>query len=304
MPNFLIDEDTGLLAAEFVLGTLDSAERADAQSLLKTDHGFTAMVRIWERRFGELHLMVEPVEPDAKIFERIKAKLPTTAQADPPAGKLPDLPGSPDPVKPATPPPPPATAAPEPQPPAAGAGEGEQSKTPKAAEGEETPEGEREEPIPELAAVAAVDPGVAPELGLPAAPETKPAEEAPRITGSPTAKSGPMPVPAPPPQPPPPLKLPDKQRVRQDERRDPRERWPEVTIDIIRSRRRWRALGIFMTLVVMALAGLVAAWRVVPDRLPPALRPAEVMMVIGIEQGPPVPQPPIRPPPPESQFDE
>ena len=75
MSNFLIDEDTDLLAAEFVLGTLDSEERANAQSLLRTDHGFIAMVRIWERRFGELHLMVEPVEPDAKILQRIKAKI-------------------------------------------------------------------------------------------------------------------------------------------------------------------------------------------------------------------------------------
>ena len=58
MSNFLIDEDTGLLAAEFVLGTLDSEERANAQSLLRTDHGFIAMVRIWERRFGELHFLV------------------------------------------------------------------------------------------------------------------------------------------------------------------------------------------------------------------------------------------------------
>ena len=38
MPNFLIDEDTDLLAAEFVLGTLDAEERANAQSLLRIDH--------------------------------------------------------------------------------------------------------------------------------------------------------------------------------------------------------------------------------------------------------------------------
>ena len=59
MSNFLIDEDTDLLAAEFVLGTLDSEERANAQSLLRTDHGFIAMVRIWERRFGELQLLAQ-----------------------------------------------------------------------------------------------------------------------------------------------------------------------------------------------------------------------------------------------------
>ena len=75
MSNFLIDEDTDLLAAEFVLGTLDSEERANAQSLLRVDHGFIAMVRIWERRFGELHLMVEPVDPEPSIVQRIKAKI-------------------------------------------------------------------------------------------------------------------------------------------------------------------------------------------------------------------------------------
>src|ERR1700680_2736526 len=87
MPNFLIDEDTDLLAAEFVLGTLDAQERTNAQSLLRTDHGFIAMVRIWERRFGELHLMVEPVEPDAKILQRIKAKIAEISGERAPDGK-------------------------------------------------------------------------------------------------------------------------------------------------------------------------------------------------------------------------
>jgi hypothetical protein len=243
MPNLLIDEDTGLLAAEFVLGTLDSAERANAQSLLNADPGFTAMVRIWERRFGELHLMVEPVEPDAAIFERIKAKLATMLPAEPAAGKLPDLPAGP---------------APEPLPPAMGAGEGEASPAPESATGDEAPKAQPE-PLPEPATVgaASVDPSVVPEIAPPPALE--------------------------------------------DEPRDLR---PEVAIGVIRSRRRWRALGIFMTLVVMALAGLVAAWKVVPDRLPPALRPAEVMMAIGIEPGGSVPQPPAVKRAPESQFDE
>jgi len=83
MSNFLIDEDTDLLAAEFVLGTLDAEERANAQSLLRMDHGFIAMVRIWERRFGELHLMVEPVEPEAKIWQRIKTKIAEIAPREP-----------------------------------------------------------------------------------------------------------------------------------------------------------------------------------------------------------------------------
>ena len=288
MPNFLIDEDTSLLAAEFVLGTLDSQEYANAQSLLKVDHAFTAMVRIWERRFGELHLIVEPVEPDGKIFERIKAKLATIPQAAPAPGKLPDPLASPEPFQPAPPWSPPIRAAGEFLPAATSPGEAEPGKVPEASAGNEGPNMEPTEPKPEP--TAATDPIVVPQAA-PSPGEKSPAEETPRIAGSPVAET--RGVPAPPLQSPAPLKLPDKQR---DRRRE---------LKVIRSRRRWRALGIFMTLVVAALTGLISAWRIVPDRLPPALRPAEVMTAIGIEPDLPGPQPTdITPPPPESQFDE
>src|SRR5579862_1201905 len=131
MPNFLIDEDTGLLAAEFVLGTLDSAERANAHSLLKVDHAFIAMVRIWERRFGDLHLMVEPVDPDAKILERIKSKLPAAAPGEPVAAAQ-DAQKAPPPVQPSAESPKPATIAAEvaPPPPVSGSVTAEPPKPP------------------------------------------------------------------------------------------------------------------------------------------------------------------------------
>ena len=72
--------DTDALAAEYVLGTLDSDERAMAHGLLAEDEAFVAKVKLWERRLGELHLMVEPVEPEKKIWERIKAKMPEVRQ--------------------------------------------------------------------------------------------------------------------------------------------------------------------------------------------------------------------------------
>ena len=75
MSDILNNDDLNALAAEYVLGTLDYEERKGATSLQEVDHGFRGLVRIWERRFGELHLMVEPVEPDAKVWERIKGKL-------------------------------------------------------------------------------------------------------------------------------------------------------------------------------------------------------------------------------------
>src|SRR5436190_379800 len=68
------------LAGEYVLGTLDSAERAQAQELLHDNPDFAARVKVWERRLSELHLMVEAVEPDSTIWERIQPKPPETPQ--------------------------------------------------------------------------------------------------------------------------------------------------------------------------------------------------------------------------------
>ena len=69
-------DHTDALAAEYVLGTLDSDEREQARALLGADAAFAVKVSQWERRLGELHLMVEPVEPDAGIWARIKSKMP------------------------------------------------------------------------------------------------------------------------------------------------------------------------------------------------------------------------------------
>ena len=44
--------DLDTLAAEYVLGTLDGPERAQAQAVLGVDEAFSAKVRIWERRLG------------------------------------------------------------------------------------------------------------------------------------------------------------------------------------------------------------------------------------------------------------
>jgi pyruvate/2-oxoglutarate dehydrogenase complex dihydrolipoamide acyltransferase (E2) component len=275
MSNFLIDEDTDLLAAEFVLGTLDSEERASAQSLLRTDHGFIAMVRIWERRFGELHLMVEPVEPDPKLFQRIKAKVaeiaagepatrpppagatssPPKAEASQPAETLPD----------GEPPKPPD--APAPVIPQDAAAAGETAATDATEKPRETPPG-------------TVAPGEIP-------PTTPEVPAAPEAEGAPVA----IPTPAP-------LNLPDKPPDRERPGRA-----AEIASEVIRSRGRWRIFGLCMTVLVMGLVALLAAWRFIPDRLPARLRPAELMTSIGIQ---PLPRaaPVLKPAPPEAQFDE
>jgi anti-sigma-K factor RskA len=68
-----IDQDKDVLAAEYVLGTLGGDERAEAQALIAIDPAFAEVVRGWERRLGELSAMVDPIEPPADMWERIKA---------------------------------------------------------------------------------------------------------------------------------------------------------------------------------------------------------------------------------------
>jgi anti-sigma-K factor RskA len=77
-------------AAEYVLGTLDPEERAEAQVLISSDPVFAALVRDWERRLGELHALADSVEPPAAVWDAIKAKLPDTAQTAP--IRLPEIP--------------------------------------------------------------------------------------------------------------------------------------------------------------------------------------------------------------------
>jgi len=76
------DDDLDALAAEYVLGTLASDERAHAEALIAIDPGFTEIVRQWERRLGELNVMVEAVEPPAEVWDKIKADIDTVAPAD------------------------------------------------------------------------------------------------------------------------------------------------------------------------------------------------------------------------------
>jgi hypothetical protein len=270
MPNFLIDEDTGLLAAEFVLGTLDSEERASAQALLQSDHNFIAMVRIWERRFGELHLMVEPVEPAAPVLDRVRTRLGIPAPSEPAASTPPD----------SAPLQAPNQDAPESLVPPVVAEEEPTSPMEVSADAAllppQPPDAIAETPSPEAAPAPALD-------AAETAPATGPANEA-RVL-EPTAKSEPTP-PAP---------------ITAADRRG------DIARSLARSRGRWRAFGTLMTLVVLAIGTLLAAWRFVPDRVPSGLRPSELMMWLGIEAVHSRPPPTAAAPaqgPPEPQFDE
>lgn len=73
------DEDQEALAAEYVLGTLDADERAQAAALRLADANFARMVDVWERRLGELNTMVVPVEPPQHVWNRIIGQVATEA---------------------------------------------------------------------------------------------------------------------------------------------------------------------------------------------------------------------------------
>lgn len=105
------DDAQDALAAEYVLGTLSADEREHAEALLTLDPGFAASVRMWERRLGELNVMVEAVEPPPELWNKIKAELGTVApSSEVPAAAI-------EPIKSEPPPsaetPPPETAAAE-----------------------------------------------------------------------------------------------------------------------------------------------------------------------------------------------
>lgn len=71
----MYDDAQDAIAAEYVLGTLSVEERQHAEALLAIDTGFAEAVRVWERRLGELNVMVEAVEPRPQIWNKIRSQI-------------------------------------------------------------------------------------------------------------------------------------------------------------------------------------------------------------------------------------
>ena len=65
-------EDHIALAAEYALGTLDADERAQVETMMSVDKGFTAMVQAWEQKLGALNQMVGSIEPRPEVWDRIR----------------------------------------------------------------------------------------------------------------------------------------------------------------------------------------------------------------------------------------
>jgi len=100
-------DERDVRAAEYVLGTLESDERSEAQALIASDAEFVALVHKWERRLGELNVLVAPVDPPAETWDRIKARIAGATPAGPVAVEAapgPEIPASKiEPVEPRTP---------------------------------------------------------------------------------------------------------------------------------------------------------------------------------------------------------
>jgi anti-sigma-K factor RskA len=84
--SLALSED--MLAAEYVLGSLDAQERKHAQERIASDSAFAVLVGRWERRLGELHVLTADIEPPADLWNAVKEKLGEVAPSE--TVRLPD----------------------------------------------------------------------------------------------------------------------------------------------------------------------------------------------------------------------
>lgn len=66
---------TDLLAAEYVLGVLDAAQRRDAQARIERDPAFARLVAEWEVRLAPMLAELAPTEVPAHLWPRIRTRL-------------------------------------------------------------------------------------------------------------------------------------------------------------------------------------------------------------------------------------
>jgi anti-sigma-K factor RskA len=72
-------QDRDILAAEYVLGTLDARMAAEVEAALPGDAALRAAIRDWEARLAPLLALAGPEAPPADLWDRIEAALPGAA---------------------------------------------------------------------------------------------------------------------------------------------------------------------------------------------------------------------------------
>lgn len=68
-------DDIDILAGEYVLGTLDVAERAAVEHRRRTDRRLDAAIRSWETRLAPLDAATGPVAPPDGLYDKIEARI-------------------------------------------------------------------------------------------------------------------------------------------------------------------------------------------------------------------------------------
>ncbi|MCB8883337.1 anti-sigma factor [Acidisoma cellulosilytica] len=76
------DDDRNLLAAEYVLGVLDGAEREAVQRRADEDSVLNDAITEWENRLSPLAAMVSPLAPPAGLWPRVAASCGISPLAD------------------------------------------------------------------------------------------------------------------------------------------------------------------------------------------------------------------------------
>jgi anti-sigma-K factor RskA len=77
------------LAAEYVLGTLDAAERAVIAARMRTEPELSVAIADWEARLAPLSQLVEPVAPPPELAKKIEQKLAAATLGAITPGELP-----------------------------------------------------------------------------------------------------------------------------------------------------------------------------------------------------------------------
>jgi anti-sigma-K factor RskA len=92
-----MNDELDMLAAEYVLGTLEPAERAGFETRMATEEGAKRAVDEWTRRLSPLAGVIEATEPPAGLWNRIETELqprnPLNAQPAAPPHPANDNPG-------------------------------------------------------------------------------------------------------------------------------------------------------------------------------------------------------------------
>jgi anti-sigma-K factor RskA len=76
-------DDIEAVAGEYVLGTLDAAERAAVAARRQRDAALDRAIRRWERDFAPLMETGEPMTPPADLFSRIEQQIRPSVNAAP-----------------------------------------------------------------------------------------------------------------------------------------------------------------------------------------------------------------------------